>query len=248
MMGKRWAKWHFQDWRSDPGLRMCGLAARGLWMEVLGYMHEADGYFTIDGRVPELPDIARLVGAPVRDVAKAYAELESHGVFSRTEKGVPFSRRMLRDLEIAEEGREHVGKRWKPNRVPNSPPNRVPTPDPNTKKLEARIQSAPSVRVFWESGQQVPEAWKQIAQGERSRLNLPPIDINVAASKFEEWHGARQVNPRTRTEWQASFNNFVKDEKANGPGFSGRNRKPTTGDALDKIFARRAQEHEVQPE
>lgn len=34
----------------------------------------------------------------------------------------------------------------------------------------------------------------------------------------------------------------------NGPGFTGRNRKPTTGDALDKIFARRAQEHEVQPE
>lgn len=137
-MSRPWVKWYFDDWRGDPRLRMCGLAARGLWADILSYMHEGEpyGHFTIDGRVPELPDVARLVGAQVKDVRLAYAELERHGVFSRDDKGIPFSRRMVRDREVSDLGRQCVEKRWRPN----SPPNRVPTPEPITKKPEARSQ------------------------------------------------------------------------------------------------------------
>ena len=37
-----WMKFYPADWRADPALRMCSLAARGLWMEMLSIMHEAD--------------------------------------------------------------------------------------------------------------------------------------------------------------------------------------------------------------
>ena len=35
-----WMKWYPADWRSDPGLRMCSFAARGLWADLLALMHE----------------------------------------------------------------------------------------------------------------------------------------------------------------------------------------------------------------
>jgi hypothetical protein len=37
-------KFYPSDWRSDPMLRLCSLAARGLWMEMMCLMHEAEPY------------------------------------------------------------------------------------------------------------------------------------------------------------------------------------------------------------
>jgi hypothetical protein len=36
-----WRKWYPQDWRADAPLRMCSFAARGLWIDLLGLMHES---------------------------------------------------------------------------------------------------------------------------------------------------------------------------------------------------------------
>lgn len=142
---------------------MCGLAARGLWADILSYMHEGEpyGHFTIDGRVPELPDVARLVGAQVKDVRLAYAELERHGVFSRDDKGVPFSRRMVRDREVSDLGRQCIEKRWRPN----SPPNRAPAPEPITKKPEARSQIPSATHSAGPA-----DLWKQVWEKGRAYL------------------------------------------------------------------------------
>ncbi|ANB33251.1 hypothetical protein M2324_003640 [Rhodovulum sulfidophilum] len=48
-MSDPWLKFYTSDWRSDPGLRMCGLAARGLWVEMICLMHEA----TLEGDIAE---------------------------------------------------------------------------------------------------------------------------------------------------------------------------------------------------
>ena len=53
-MTKPWLKFYPADWRADPRLRMCSLAARGLWIELMSYMHEGEpyGHLTIDGVPP----------------------------------------------------------------------------------------------------------------------------------------------------------------------------------------------------
>lgn len=146
-MIRPWFKWWPRDWRADPRLRLCSLAARGLWIEMLGYMHEAEpyGHLLIDGRPPTVDSISALVGRPIKEVKKALDELENQGVFSRDsdQRDVIFSRRMVRDNVRAEEGREHISKRWgtrepnrPPNRSPGRPPNRSPTGDPITQKPE----------------------------------------------------------------------------------------------------------------
>lgn len=90
------------DWLRDPGLRSCSLAARGLWMDMLCFMHEAEpyGHLRLNSQDLTLPVLARMVGAARREVRMALAELEHAGVFSKNDQGTIFSRRMIRDEEL----------------------------------------------------------------------------------------------------------------------------------------------------
>jgi hypothetical protein len=92
------------DWRIDPGLRLCSIAARGLWIEMMCLMHEGEpyGHLTAQGRAMTPESLARLVGEPKAAITRWLAELELNDVFSRTEAGVIFSRRMVRDEQVRE--------------------------------------------------------------------------------------------------------------------------------------------------
>jgi hypothetical protein len=88
---------------------MCSFAARGLWIDLMSYMHEGTpyGHFLIDGKQPNMLGISALMGRPLGEVKKAIAELESHGVFSRSDNGTIYSRRMVRDKAKAEQDRDN---------------------------------------------------------------------------------------------------------------------------------------------
>lgn len=90
------------DWLRDPGLRSCSLAARGLWIDLLSFMHEADpyGHLRLNGHDVGIEALSRMMGSPARQLRQYLDELEAAGVFSRTETGTVFSRRMVRDEEI----------------------------------------------------------------------------------------------------------------------------------------------------
>lgn len=192
-------KWYPSDWRADPRLRMCSLSARGLWADLISYMHEGEpyGHFTIDGRSPSVEDIAALVGRPLAEVKKALAELESRQVFSRTEMGVIVSRRMVRDHARSEEGRRHVEKRWSktsPSREATSQPNGSPTPNPTTQKLEARSQIEGSEGSRAREPLIEPEASKIAtafleAIGITDPLDTPPEFYGVTM-RSQVWHKA----------------------------------------------------------
>lgn len=90
------------DWRKDPSLSTCCLAARGLWIELMCIMHEASPYgvLAVNGKPMTDLQISRAVGEPMDVVQSLLDELESAGVFSRDETGAIFSRRMIRDEQI----------------------------------------------------------------------------------------------------------------------------------------------------
>lgn len=111
--GNPWLKFYPSDWRADPALRMCSLAARGLWMEMLCVMHENGGYLAINGNPVTVPQLTNLAGGG--EVAEMLAELESAGVFSRQEQdGAIYSRRMLRDIQKAERDKANGKKGGNP--------------------------------------------------------------------------------------------------------------------------------------
>lgn len=104
MASAPWLKFYPTDWQSDPALRMCSLAARGLWQEMLCIMHKAEPYgsLVVNGKAIGPKQLAILSGAPAREVETCLAEQEEHGVFSRDANGTIYSRRMRRDREKAE--------------------------------------------------------------------------------------------------------------------------------------------------
>jgi hypothetical protein len=103
-----WLKFYPSDWRSDPKLRMCSLAARGLWIEMLALMHEANprGHLLVNGIAPNNQQLSVLVGTTA-DISELISELEAVDVFSRTDSGVIYSRRMTRDEEKSEAAKAH---------------------------------------------------------------------------------------------------------------------------------------------
>lgn len=119
-MGKRPAfQFYPGDWRTDPGLRLCSLLARGLWIEMMAIMHEGEpyGHLTAQGRPISDDMLARLVGETPAAVKRAIKDLSENGVFSRTDEGIIFSRRMVRDERVREaraaggpEGKDHGQK------------------------------------------------------------------------------------------------------------------------------------------
>lgn len=144
-----WMKFYPRDWRGDQALRAVSLAARGLWMDCLCLMHEAEprGHLLLNGKKVEVDALARMVGASSEEVSALLAELLSAGVFTLARNGVVTSRRMIRDEKAAKEGSKAVRKRWEqaadekakiadPNRSVHSPPSHIPI----TQRPEARVQ------------------------------------------------------------------------------------------------------------
>ena len=112
--GHRWSKFWWRDHQGDAALRACSLAARGYWMELLCVAHEATpiGHVLLNGRVPTYRQKAAIAGCTEKEAQRLEVELEEAGVFSRTDDGTIYSRRMVKDAAQSQAGAEAVKKRW----------------------------------------------------------------------------------------------------------------------------------------
>ena len=149
-----WMKFYPSDWRAEPRLRNCGLASRGLWMEMLALMHESGryGYLLVNDKAPADRQLAIQAGATIEEVSAAIAELESEGVFSRDRHGTIYSRRMIRDEKRAihaqkigkKGGNPTLGKRKGNSAQDNPTDNQRDNGGVKAKMPEARDQSPES--------------------------------------------------------------------------------------------------------
>lgn len=150
------------DWLRDVALRACTLAARGLWIDMNCLMHQGQpyGHLTLSTKDqtkdilrPILPVLlARMVGSSEVEVTELLSELEGAGVFSRTDEGVIFSRRMIRDDKVRQS--RAIGG-YQSLKNPNVPrPKRTkqsqrisldpPSADPSSLSLEGSPSSSSS--------------------------------------------------------------------------------------------------------
>lgn len=140
-------QWYPNDWLSAPDVRACSVAARGLWIDMLMLMHggEPYGHLTMNGKVVLPPVLARIVRLNVEEVETLLAELEDMGVFSRTEEGVIYCRRMVRDEELRQ---VRASGGFKALAHPNVPRPKLPDVDlegiPSSKTSDLDQQPRPS--------------------------------------------------------------------------------------------------------
>lgn len=116
MVGKLPAlQFYVGDHQRDPGIRSIGYAAKGLWHDMLCLMHDSDrrGFLELNGHHMTIEQIARMTGGSVDEVKVLLTELEHAGIFSCTERGTIYSRRMVRDeskrYKCAEAGKKGGG-------------------------------------------------------------------------------------------------------------------------------------------
>ena len=114
-MAKSPGFWFFTgDWMKDPELRFCSIFARGLLVDLLCILHEANeqGYASNpDGSARADEQIVDAISGGSREEKLAgLAELERSGVLSRDNRGVLFSRRVARLAEISKARKQNGSK------------------------------------------------------------------------------------------------------------------------------------------
>jgi hypothetical protein len=81
-------QWYPGDWLRATETRVCSLAARGLWIDMICLMHEGRpyGHLRVGTMDIQPGDLARMVGAPEADVAELLA-LSRSTIYARVKKG-----------------------------------------------------------------------------------------------------------------------------------------------------------------
>jgi hypothetical protein len=102
-------KWPaYQHYPGDFERDLAGnsLAAQGLWIRMLGWMHQNEahrGFLELPNGEPMTEkQISLRIGRSIKEVRPLLAELKSFGVFSVTPSGTLYCRRMARETHISE--------------------------------------------------------------------------------------------------------------------------------------------------
>ena len=201
--GQPWSKFYWADWRSDPKLKICSLAARGLWMEMLCLMHEAKprGYLLIGSNPPTDAQLAALVGAPSEQIPDLLGELASAGVFSRSKEGVIYSRRMTDEGKKAaisrKNGRLGGNPTLRKQKEISAWDNPKVNPDDKTQKPEARSQIPEKENNYAFEGAVVRLSWPDFT---RWTTNFRHIhDLRAELQRLDDYY-ARLPAP-DRGDW-----------------------------------------------
>lgn len=155
MAGKPHIPLYPGDWLRDD-VSGCSLAAQGLWLRMMFLAHDSTryGYLEING-VPMPPEfIARRCGCDdTAQFASLFSELVTAGVPSMSDKGIVFSRRMVRDASLSgkratagRKGGKQNGKQHQSKKRSKEPPNTDTDNDIDTDNInQSKIDDGPPI-------------------------------------------------------------------------------------------------------
>jgi len=198
------------DWIRDP-VAGCSLAAQGLWLRMMLLAHDSTRYGYLcnaDGSPMNAETCARRCACTPQEYEALITELTIAGVPSRTNDGIIFSRRMVRDhaarLKAAERKRKERQESngvTPPSHPMSHPPSRAPSrarhgPSSSSPSVEdsesealsgaaapTRPKSAPyHPDVIWNFGREMLEA---------SGLNEP--SARALLGKLSKHHGKENL-------------------------------------------------------
>jgi len=94
---------YWGDWFKCPEVRALTPAARCLWFEMLGLMWESTprGYLVLNHKPYPKEALSRCLGFACDLLDVLLSELEQYAVYSKTDNGIIYSRKMVRDCEIS---------------------------------------------------------------------------------------------------------------------------------------------------
>ena len=191
------------DWLRDTGLRSCSAAARGLWMDILCFMHEGSpyGYLKVNHKVILPPNLARMCGLTLEETEGCLAELAEAGVFEIDAEGVIFSRRMIRDEELRNKraacghlgGNPTLKDNQKVGVCLSTEVKQKPTPSSSSSSSSSNTSSNEEVGADRKKTYLLDdEFWAEM------RRHYPNIDVEAEHRKMDAWLLARPGRKKTR--------------------------------------------------
>jgi hypothetical protein len=224
------------DWLRDTGLRSCSAAARGLWMDILCFMHEGSpyGYLKVNHKVILAPNLARMCGLTLQETEGCLAELAEAGVFETDAEGVIFSRRMIRDEELRNKraacghlgGNPTLKDNPKVGVCLSTEVKQKPTPSSSSSssKEETMVEFPTNLKT-----PEFEKAWKEYLEYRKNgrMKSLLPTSQVAQLKKMSEWgHDAaiKAINESISQGWQGIF-----EPKAT---FNGKQQKPRAASCL----------------
>ena len=208
------------DWLRDTALRSCSTGARGLWIDMICYMHEGNpyGHLKVGDKVIHANNLARMVGETLEVVEGWLKELQQAGVFDLTSDSVICSRRMIRDENLRQirasggklGGNPALMEKGKVNHkvIEEDKQNPTPSSSSSSSSPESRKQSR---------GTRLPADWvpteDQIAFCKAERPDLNPTAV---ADRFRDFWIAQPGSKGVKLDWDATWRNWVRNEKAGG--------------------------------
>ena len=225
------------DWRADA-VSGCSLAARGLWHEMMNMMHGTERYgYLVANRQP-IPDatIARYCGCSLAEYHVLLGELDSAGVPRRTQEGIIFCSRMVKDQKKRDKWRkDKENQRVKSN---SCPPNvREMSTDCPPDLLSSSSKLKPKTHTF------TPPTELEVAAYMTARGIQ---DAFREAEKFVAHHAQRHWKvsggkgplmsdwKKAVVTWQGSMSQFARQ---NGPKTAAEKNHDTTARALSRVFS-----------
>ena len=144
--------WQFypSDWLEEPGLRLCDLSARGLWIDLLCYMFKMEerGKLVLNGRNLGSKDIASLVSRTEAEVKQALDQLVRYKVCETDDSGCIYSRRQIReesDRQSKVEAGRKGGLKSKPSKKEAKGGPSTPTSTPTSFAISTPTSFATSI-------------------------------------------------------------------------------------------------------
>lgn len=202
------------DWLKDPALRSVSTEARGLWIDMLCLMHEADrkGYLELNGQ-PVTPDqLARMTGCSAARVPHLLQELITSGVCSCTEHGVIYNRRMVKD----ERRRMQTKVRVQTYRHKTA----LQTPDVTLKKRSGNTASSSSTSVIKGPSKKPedPEEWARWLYGRHPKKKNKPLVEQMVVQLWTNTQHPQELFARidaahevmcATVDWRKNHGNFA---------------------------------------
>lgn len=180
-------QWYPGDAQRDTALRSCPLEARGLWREMLDLMHDGEpyGHLTAGGIAITDASLASMTGISLRKCVALLFELESRKVFSRTDAGVIYSRRMVRDGIEYEEWREKSrrgGLNSASKRQPTDQPPPQPKGQPEGNTASASAPAKQQRQLESEAGEQF-DSLRSKLEAVGDLKHMPPETITALPAR-----------------------------------------------------------------
>ena len=195
-----WIKWYWQDWKNEDGLQLVSLAARGLWVTMLSVMASSrkKGFLLLGNNKMSVKDLANLTRISEKEALDLLSELREKDVFSETEDGITYNRRMVREAEIssvkAEAGRLGGKARSKALAKLKHNPSR-PIKRKGSKIVAPSASASAYASIFFEEG-----VWGGIRDDDISAWSeaYPACDIRGELKKMGEWLKANPDKKKIR--------------------------------------------------